>query len=274
MTAVSEVREVSPELASEWLLLAAEEVTRPIRPAHVSFLARQMAAEKWRVVGSTCVSFLGRLDNDTARLMDGRHVLMAIMQSEKTVPVFVAQEVDDGAHLVVNTGRATLFNELLRATRKAPNVMVTGAVTRALALAEMGLISPLKSGGGRLRLTNEELLDFYDAHPGIVESVHAASNAATQLPARASLTALGTAHHLFTEIDPDHCEQFFQALRAGEFAEMRRFYNQNSQLQPPHRAAIQLAALFKQWNGFRTGEPLRWGTAKWIPTKEEWPVPV
>ncbi len=174
---------------------------------------------------------------------------------------------------MVNTGRAMLFHELLRVTRKAPNVMVVSAVTRALLLADQGRISPLSTGGGSIRMSNEELLEFFDTHANIVESVHAGTNAMNQLPNRASITALSTAHYMFTAIDAEACDRFYLALRQGDMPDIRRFFNQNSQLKPPYRAVLQLAALTKQWNSFRSGTPLHWGTAKWIPTREEWPVP-
>ncbi len=82
--------DVTPELAASWL--DGTEVDRPVQERHVEQLATEMTAGRWQL------THRGIAFDINKKLIDGRHRLLAVIRSGKTVPmlVIVDEPVENG----------------------------------------------------------------------------------------------------------------------------------------------------------------------------------
>jgi len=80
---------ISPTKAHEWM--ERNTINRQIRSGRVSAYARDMKSESW-VLTHQCIAF-----NANGDLIDGQHRLMAIMESNMSIMMYVARYADVGA---------------------------------------------------------------------------------------------------------------------------------------------------------------------------------
>lgn len=127
---------VSPEIASA--MLEHNTNNRPASKATASHYARQMSAGAWRET-FTPIQFSGD------RLVDGQHRLLAVIESEVAVPLWVGFGVADEAFGYVDIGRKRSAGDIF-SINGVPNSSLVAAAVRWIHAYEHGH-SAFSTGG-------------------------------------------------------------------------------------------------------------------------------
>lgn len=200
MTIHTEVREVTPIEATEWL--SKNEGNRTIRKRHVAMLVREMREGRWTVNGQ------GIVFADTGRLIDGQHRLEAVVQFGAPVLMMVTTGVKELAYGTLDQGVKRTAGDDLRALGVSNATQVASTV-RLILLWEKGLSH--KNG----TLAKSEIADFIIEHPDIADSVKAAYPARKSVPT----SGLSAVHWMgLRSCDPSlkaRMEVFMRGLETG-----------------------------------------------------------
>lgn len=254
MTSITfETREVSPELASEWLTRNTS--NRPIREPRVSILARDMRAGRWEMTAET-IKF-----NGDGTLLDGQHRLTAVVRSGCTVPMAVATNVPHKAQSVMDTGgRRSAADALSIAGEK--NASLTAAAIRLAIAYERGFF---ESGSGTStstpEVTHAEVGDFLARNPDMRPAAEHARKHSRRVDANPSIVAFTTWR--LARINSEQAYKFWEdaAERVGldrgdpviamtdRFAEVRR----SRERWTNH---MWISAVFRTWNYRREHKPM------------------
>lgn len=122
---------ITPEKARQYL--EANTDNRAVRSRHVEQLARMMKAGEWTVTHQG-IGF-----DSTGRLVDGQHRLLAILQANVPVSMYVARGLADDSYRNIDGGKPRITSDRLRLIDvPGVNVMACSMVT-----------SYLKNSGGK-----------------------------------------------------------------------------------------------------------------------------
>lgn len=261
---------VTPEYAAE--LLKLNKRNRRMRPAKVDAHVRALMSGQWEFNGGSVVI------SATERLLDGQHRLAAIQQSGYAAKMVVVTGVDDKAQVTIDTGSKRSFSDLLKMDGEK-HFANLASVVRLYALMEIQR-NALFWGRSNFQPQITELVRVLEEHPRLRESTIEAWHiyANVKLP----ISALGVAHYMFREIDPEDCRDFFDRLRSGTgigsertqaILKLRDWANSRK----PHESRaqhVQFGTICKAWNAYRDGRAvgniqLRTGGAS--PERFPWP---
>lgn len=248
-----ETMKVTPELAAQ--LLERNPVNRSVKVRHVRSMARDMAAGRWRLNGETV-----KIGTD-GLLKDGQHRLAAVVESDATVEMAVAYDVDNDVQETVDTGIRRSLSDVL-AMRGEIEAVALASVIRAVALHQMGEVH------GRLnsQLSTPYLLGTLESHPELREGTRLARTHYQRSDVRVPVSVTGLAMWQFQRIDVEDCEFFFdrlcdgQDLLAGDpIHTLRRALTiaQQDRRGQALRTHVVHAYLIKSWNAYRDGVSLR-----------------
>jgi hypothetical protein len=258
--------EVTADLAEKWLDQNTH--NRNLREKAVMAYARDMESGNWAENGEA-IKFA-----KDGTLLDGQHRLQAIALSGVTLKLLVVTGLDNRTQETMDDGRKRTLADALHLRGEANSVILGSLLRRAL-MWEMGLYR----NSGAYTPTNTECLNYLHEHPDVRASATLA--ASLRKPSRLPASVLGLTHWLFTRIDADDADWFFERLgsgvglaqyhpvwtlrkRAGEIAE-------GSGRVPED---MLLAFVIKAWNGYRDGEEMR--ILRYRPggaTPEKFPLP-
>jgi hypothetical protein len=201
MDTTTEIVEVSPDLAEQWL--SRNPNNRNLRRAVVDAYARDMEAGRWRLNGET-VKF-----SETGQLYDGQHRLNAVVQSGQTVPMVVVRGLGSDVMSTVDAGIKRSYSDALRLAGE-DNTATLAAVCRRAVMWERGM----RTNTGAIRPTSLEMDDFLQRHPEIRTSAELAARLASRerLPA----SVIGLCHWLFSLIDPEAATWFLLRVADGD----------------------------------------------------------
>lgn len=239
---------VSPDLAQQWLLR--NHNNRPIRPRRVAGLARDMAAGRWASTGDTI-----KFAQDGA-LLDGQHRLHAVLHSGCTVEMAVAEDLDPDARVNVDTHAKRTFADVLT-FRGESNVSTLAAATRLLCVYRG---QSLRSNN--VAPTNDELIECLAQNPGLRQSAVVAGRISRTFRGPTALYAV--AHYLLTAVDVEDANFFFARLLDGvglpeesPILALRRWMENATIRRLEVSAYERLGFIFKAWNAYRDGKPVR-----------------
>lgn len=213
-------------------------------------------------------------------LLDGQHRLMAIAASNLSVPVLLATDVEEGARLVVDTGRPRSFAHYLQ-IRGIPQQNRIAAATGALFQYVPG--RGLPSGGSDIAPTHLQLLAILEKREDdIVEAVRAAERVREHV--RGSTKVWSLAYLILSEVDKEDASHFFEQAASGNpsvqpIGTLVRMLNEprhETWLKHSGKMACQrlLALIIKAWNAYRDGREV--GLLSYRPggaSAESFPVP-
>lgn len=245
----TEIITVTPELAEQWLTRNTR--NRHLRKSLFNNYARNMAAGRWVMNGET-------LKFDTAgNLLDGQHRLKAITVAGQSVDMLVVTGLDPRAQDTMDVGaKRTMADALTLHDEK--NATVLAAVLRKIWLWNLG--DHRFNSGVNPSIT--ECADLLAERPEIRRSVDVAQQVHHHFPVFPQ-SVTGTAHHIFTGIEPAEATWFFGRLGDGanlstgspllslrnrvlaERADRRRI--------APY---LRMAYLIRTWNAVREDRPL------------------
>lgn len=266
----SEQVTVTPELAEQWLALNTR--NRPLRQKIVAKHSATMRRGRWPFNGETLKLSHSIPDeeggDDKCLVIDGQHRLAACVEAQKPFETLVVFGLPPEAQETVDIGAKRLFSDNLK-LRGEVNVTILAATLRLFWMYE----------NGHLRSENTEpapdqLEHLLDEFPQIRNSVAVASPV-TKF--RTSPSVAATAHLLFSALDKDKANEFFDYLITGVGFSSRRhpIYTLREWIQSRTKDGnatkrfnreYMLVMYVKTWNHFVQGnEPgkqfLRWRTS-------------
>jgi hypothetical protein len=240
------IKDVTPEVAQR--LLGRNSRNRPVRASHVRQLAEAMSSGRWDFNGESI-----KISQDGS-LLDGQHRLMAIREAQVTVRMVVVEGLPTPAQDTVDTGRR----------RKLSDVLFIAGHPDANALATaLNALHRYRTTGGfapGASPTVREALELLEREPTLIESVRVARRVTKEI--RGPIGVFAACHHIFSMVDQDAADEFFQKLQVGDelkrgdpIYHLRRHVLRTRQdrayaKRPQHMGAL----TFKAFNLWRSGE--------------------
>lgn len=241
---------VTPEIAKRWLRQNAEN-NRNTKPAKIKSYARDMASGVWDSDTGETIKFKGDV------LIDGQNRLQAVVLAGVPIDFDVARTTSDRAMIVIDTGATRTAGDALRIAESHSRFRAASIVRWVIAW-DAGYYRG--AGGMNLNPTHSEIWDVYAKDPAFYDGA-ALRGDDCQRVGLGQGSALGTACALFSRIDVETTQQFFDALISGaNLAEGHPVLTLRNRLM---RAKLdratrpeQLALAVRAWNALRAGETL------------------
>lgn len=258
MTITTETIYLTPALAAEFL--EHNVANRAIRKQRVEQIARDILNGKW-VFDGAAITF----DAD-GNLRGGQHRCSAVVlagerRSDVAVKTVVVRGVDPDSTLTANSGLPTTAADILGMYGVSNSVNIGAALRLHNAWTGGGLVYESSSLSGTHSMTNQELIDYYEEHPGMAEAVRgvASLRRAVRLPA----SSLAVVRYETTRLAPEDSHEFFRRLLESDLrgngdplvTMVRRVQRDLSEKKSLGQARG-LYYLFRTWNAFRAGEVL------------------
>lgn len=243
------VIEVTPALAEKWL--DQNNHNRNLREKAVMAYARDMESGNWAENGES-IKFA-----KDGTLLDGQHRLQAITLSGVTVRMLVVTGLENGSQETMDDGRKRTLADALH-LRGETNAVVLGALLRRALMWDMGQFR----NTGAYTPTNTECLTFLAEHPECRNSATAA--VALRKPVALPASIVGLTHWVFTRIDAEDAEFFFERLGTGAnlpqhhpVLTLRKKAREVSEGPGRVPEDMLLAFVIKAWNAYRDGDEMR-----------------
>jgi hypothetical protein len=245
----AEIVTVTPAMAKEWLKQNTN--NRNLRKNDVFNYARDMASGRWLMNGEA-IKFC-----TDGRLLDGQHRLHAVLQAGIPVPMLVITGLPAETQHTMDAGiKRTTADAFSLDGQK--NATVLAAVLRRVWLWDQGD----HKFSGNYKPTTAECAELLSLRPEIHRSVEIAVHVNNQFK-YIPQSATGTAHHLFSRINPGETAWFFTRLADG--AELSAGHpilalRNRAMSDRADRRTVpdwrHLAHLIRAWNAVRTGRTL------------------
>ena len=241
----SEIVQVTPELAAQWLEAAGP--NRPVHQATVERLAVDMCEGAWHLNGDRI-----RFD-ETGALRDGRHRLSAVIASKKTVPMEIVRGISEDAVRTVDTGRSRSFADALFIDN-VPNAQALAATAKWIWRYDSGALK-----GPSRQPSHTELRDVIARHPGIQDALREVQRSSEFQPQSAiAFVYTHAKEHMLRK-----AAQWLEALQEGENLtrsnpvwQLRRKLGSRRAITAPLRPIEVAALVAKSWNAFAANEEL------------------
>lgn len=237
---------VTPEMAADFLSRAAGQ--RPVGPSHVTFLAAEIAEDRWET-NNDMITFA----NDGS-LNNGQHRCHAIIKADKGAWIYVAEGLSTKAFAKMDTPRRRSGADMI-ALAGGANYAITAAIVHLFVAYDNEAIDRR----GWDRLSNDELFKAYKDNKDAVDASAAISRGVLRALGLGNGAVLGGAHYIFSRLDPELANRFVETVKTPgvwgipnaedlHLALLRRGKGRRSE-------AENLAVLIKAWNRHRTGAP-------------------
>ena len=241
----SEIVQVTPELAAQWLEAAGP--NRPVHQATVERLAVDMCEGAWHLNGDRI-----RFD-ETGALRDGRHRLSAVIASKKTVPMEIVRGISEDAVRTVDTGRSRSFADALFIDN-VPNAQALAATAKWIWRYDSGALK-----GPSRQPSHTELRDVIAPHPRIQDALREVQRSSEFQPQSAiAFVYTHAKEHMLRK-----AAQWLEALQEGENLtrsnpvwQLRRKLGSRRAITAPLRPVEVAALAAKSWNAFAANEEL------------------
>lgn len=254
------IERVTPEMAKQWLGM--NHRNRKLSDAVVRRLAGALGRGEWMI----STDAIG-LDSDDG-VVNGQHRLQMVIETGQPVDMLVLRNVDPNIIRVIDQGVSRSFTQLLQMDGRYTNeATISGGVEWIYKV-----INDLeKTCPTALKPTVPQLLELFEAHPSITESVNAALEVAKLGFNRSIATGL---HYLMASVDPDAADEFFDRLATGlDVSEgdpvyvVREMIIANAKKEKGKEPTYVVAAwIVKAWEATRNGEVSSVRTIKWVHT--------
>lgn len=191
---------ITPHLAQQ--MLTRNTHNRPLNAAHVDEYTRDMLANHWRENGDGI-----RFDWNGV-MVDGQHTTTAILRSGTTINTLIVTNLDPAVQETIDAGRKRSASDMFSLTNEN-NASILSSVTAR--------VWKWNRGDRRLngtRPTKAELRDTLAEYPSLRRSVEIAGYVHKNFRS-VPPSAVGTAHHLFLQLDPGHTAEFMERLARG-----------------------------------------------------------
>lgn len=193
---------MTPDMAEEYLKHNVN--NRNLSSKTVDFYAKQMLSGGWILNGETV-----KIAKD-GTLIDGQHRLSAVVKANIPVEIEIIDQLPLECVPTIDTGKARTASDVLSMNGFKYTIATAGAVKMIMA-CKAGKYSRTK--GFDIKLSNNEILDFVNRNRDIVFSAKLTSHKG--LRKIAPSTFVVGFHYLFSKIDEDAANHFFNDLESG-----------------------------------------------------------
>jgi hypothetical protein len=193
-----ELMDVTPALATSWLETMA--ANRRLNTTHVERLAEDIRRGDWRQTFDP-IRF-----NKKSELVDGQHRLSAIVASGKTLPLYIARNLDARAMAVIDTGRARSVADAMQ-INGVPHARKLAAAAKALYYYDLG-----KMASSGPAVSYAQLQRTIKAHPFLADAVEQVVQSSVIQP-HAQLAMVYCVAH---EKHAKKAEEWIDAVQEGE----------------------------------------------------------
>lgn len=249
---ISEIVEVTPDLAREWL--GYNTINRRHRPKAVSRYARDMLDGNWRMTGES-IKF-----DHTGRLLDGQNRCLAVIQAGVTVPIMVTRGLPPDSQEVMDAGERRTNSDQLT-LRGITNSVVVASIAAAWTGYSSGTWRTSGSQVSVPKLSSAETIEFVLDHLDVEDAARIAKRTASRL--RFSSGVIGASWLILSEIDKEAADEFFEKLieyrtdgRGDPVATLLKISQTDRDKKRISRPAEQFHFIFRTWNAWRKGERL------------------
>lgn len=249
------IYKIDPPTAEK--LLGYNTHNRPLRTRMIDGWVHDMQAGRWSLNGESI-----KVAHD-GTLLDGQNRLTAVTKSNTTQQFVVVDGLAPETQNTVDVGARRRFGDVLKIDGSS-NYANLAAITRVAFLWSAGTRKGLASGGGGgLLPTNPELQIFLNKHPELEDSAAITTKVWRELNIPPSTG--GLCHWLFTNLDAQRAEAFFDSLMSGVNLDHNDpiWHLRRTLLQP--RTGTQrinkdtlLALIIKTWNAYRDGASMKY----------------
>lgn len=252
----TQVMEVTPEIAREWLETMAP--NRRLSRGNLESIAMAMEEGRWHDDGSP-IRF-----NRGGQLIDGQHRLSAVITTNLPRTFLVVWGVDENAMTTLDTGKTRSRGDVLLI--HDPQIV---NVTNVAAVVGMMLRWSKGMRNHYLRtapISNDEIVAFYDEHREYVMECARHGQRLAKATGAGSGMAFGLCFWLFSEIEAEDAEFFWDRLNDGSGLEignpiyaLRELLAREARINNRERmrADVVVALIIKAWNAYRKGEEIR-----------------
>jgi len=240
---------VTPELAARFL--EANTHNRKLSEDRVRDYARDMLAGHWPYNGETI-----KVAED-GTIIDGQHRLAAIVLSNAMVEMEVITGLPMEVQATVDTGRRRSVGDTLTLQGEQYSRNLAAITAKVWQWDNKNYRFSTRPSP-----TAAEALETLEKYPSLRRSAELGHRVALSFrPARASV--LGTAHHLFLQIDPDATALFMAQLETGAdlahghpVLALRNRFTQDRLQQRAVPFHVGVGCCIRAWNATRAGESL------------------
>lgn len=255
------IEEITPELAKQWL--GVNHANRRLIDSNVERLKSVIARGEWMEDSTDGIG----LDVDDG-VVNGQHRLSAIAEGDITVRALVVRNVRPEVIKVIDQGLPRNLAQILQMDgRYEYPTDLAGAIQWLFRISE-GLEKSLPIAQ---RPSVPQLLEFFQEHPHLVDSMPIAVDAARPFKGvqRSWLCAY---HYLMATVDPEEADEFFAALESGSSLPpgspvliLREKILANQSAAKPETGIVIAAWMVKAWEAQREQRTFPNKTAlKWV----------
>jgi len=194
---------ITPAKAKKYLSLNIPN-NRTTSPITISTYASDIKEKLWISNSGDNIKF-----NTQGELIDGQQRLMAVIEANTTVTMWVAYDVSDEALPVIDTGRARTFAHTLK-MQHAINTPRTSAIVKWIYLFDKGY--PMNKGAAKPSHSQLNII-FKKSPTAFVEASRRADD--VKRTGMAASGVAGVAYYLFNRISPSITYNFFDQLVSG-----------------------------------------------------------
>ncbi|MCW5886445.1 MAG: hypothetical protein KIT33_15850, partial [Candidatus Kapabacteria bacterium] len=220
---------ITPELAAT--LLANNINNRSLNNGRVSFYAKQIRNNNWRLTGET----IKLAKNYT--LIDGQHRLEAIIKAGKSAEMEIAFGIDNDTFNVIDTGRTRNGADVI-SILKVKNAAKVASVLRTLIAYQRGVLIGTRGGrtnlaqysskqslGEKYIITNADIEQAYYDNPGVEDYIGKSNkNLGFETAYSFIFYVLSTSRY------KEKAKEFIEYINSGELKKGDRFYRDDMML--------------------------------------------
>ena len=195
---------ITPELAKN--ILENNNINRKVVKANLSFLTREMKDGRFVYNGESII--ISSLNN----LMDGQHRLMAIIASGKSIYMNLVQGVEEIAMATIDTGATRTAGSVFSIANVSSSNNMASMVKRIMEKIDTERIT---DSSGTIKLSNQELLDFYNNDSERLLSMFGFCNNLYQTNIKFSTPALLSAYLYLFSLEDKRAKSFIRELITG-----------------------------------------------------------
>lgn len=231
------VRRITPVEAQQ--LLATARFNGKVNRAQIRAYAHDMSAGRWLLNGDPII-----LDRDDV-LLSGVHRLRACMEADTSFPCLIIRGVDGTAFATIDALRRRTVGDILAIRKEAKGRALAAALMLLWRYVHDDYVNPRK------RPSAHALLQILESNPDIRTSMTLAADAGRF----ASSAIAGAMHYLFSRVNADAANGFFEALVDEEVSSGPAFLlrNQLKSLRGERGAksqALMVGLFIKSWEAY------------------------
>jgi hypothetical protein len=195
---------VTPRLANQWLSKNSP-VNRTKKASKIGGYAVDMKAGRWNSETGETIKF----DTDGV-LIDGQNRLEAVILADTAVGFDVAYDVPSSAMVVIDSGAARTFGDVLTISGSPERFRVASVVRWVIGWD----VGNYRGQGGRIAPTHAEQMERYRSDvPGFDSAALRGKDVLMQ--GLGTSSASGTAYYLFARIDAELTKVMFDSVISG-----------------------------------------------------------